>query len=107
MPSNRHLTILLSLGGRIVPVDLNDYENTDTFSYQGMVHVADSAARDDEGGTEGKIEAEKFADEVTRQANQDIGVRLAMNIGSGMILQVLAIGATFDHAWLQTLLRDA
>ncbi len=96
------LSILLSLGGNIVPVEVNDYKNIGDFTYQGMVPVADASfpPRENEtGGSTGKSEAEKFADEVAQRAKKDWGVRPTRSIAGGMILQAVAIGTILVACW--------
>ncbi|KAH8887863.1 hypothetical protein GQ53DRAFT_826852 [Thozetella sp. PMI_491] len=43
------LSILLSLGGSIIPMEVSDYENVDAFQYQGMVATADGKVVDEAG----------------------------------------------------------
>lgn len=67
MPLAGVLSMMLSLGGNIVPMEVNEYERIDSFSYQGMM-----GANDDERPTipsdidsEGMSQAKLFAREVS------------------------------------------
>ncbi len=93
------LSILLSLGGSIVPMEVNDYENVDAFQYQGMVAVADVRVEDQDGHETKKTEAERFADQVLIRARDPVQSRPTMSITLGMLIQVCAIGAILIACW--------
>lgn len=62
------LSMMLSLGGNIVPMEVNEYERIDSFSYQGMMgsHSDERPTVPSDIGQQGLSQAEIFANEVRR-----------------------------------------
>ncbi|KAH8886644.1 hypothetical protein GQ53DRAFT_341669 [Thozetella sp. PMI_491] len=93
------LSILLSLGGNIVPMEVNDYENIDKFQYQGMMPSAHDHVDDSGDAGEGKTEAELFANQVLQRARSHTGGRPISSIVLGMLFQCCAIAAILVACW--------
>lgn len=96
------LSMLLSLGGNIMPMEVNSYERMDTFTYSGMM-----ASRPDEMITaptakhaaSGGSEAEFFADEVHSRAMDHGGSKKSIAVLCGILLQLLWLGCIVGACW--------
>jgi hypothetical protein len=83
--------MFLSLGGNIVPMEVNQYERFDSFSYAGMVgslpeeHVT---VPTDASSQKGLTEAEVFANEVYDRAMSHEGSNKSGVITAGIALQL-------------------
>jgi hypothetical protein len=99
MPIAGVLSMLLSLGGNIVPMELTDYETVDQFSYAGMVPTADSKADRVEFQPIGETEAERFASRVYIRALDARGARRTLAIWGGIGLQLFWLTCILVACW--------
>ncbi|OCL05887.1 hypothetical protein AOQ84DRAFT_390574 [Glonium stellatum] len=91
------LSMLLSLGGNIVPTSASDYETQlDQFSYQGMIGTMDKGSVSyEEDGDEELPPNEKFSRQVQRRA---------MDTRGGKTWTVVMVGITSQLFWLAVIL---
>ena len=102
MPVAGVLSMLLSLGGNIVPMEVNQYERLDSFSYAGMVGSLPEerpTVPTDASSQQGKTEAEVFADEVHARALDSSGSNKSGVITAGIILQLFWLGCILTACW--------
>jgi hypothetical protein len=99
MPIAGVLSMLLSLGGNIVPMDLNDYETVEQFSYAGMIPTADSKADGVAFQPVGETEAERFASQVYLRALDARGARRTLAIWGGIALQLFWLACILMACW--------
>lgn len=102
MPLAGVLSMLLSLGGNIVPMEVNQYERIDSFSYAGMVGSLPEekpTAPTDPSEQEGVTEAEKFAKEVMKRAMNHSGSNKSMKITLGILLQLFWLSCIMAACW--------
>ena len=105
MPLAGVMSMLLSLGGNIVPMQSSDYEvKTKAFTYGGMIatshHDAEKAQfydndRDECVGSE----AQKFANIVERRAHEPRGSRKRVTVTIGMCLQIFWLVVLVAACW--------
>ena len=91
--------MMISLGGNIVPREVNDFERADTFSYQGFAAMADHQISDPVFKSTGETEAEHFASEVHCRALDFHGKRRSFAVWTGIILQVFWLSCIFAACW--------
>lgn len=113
MPLAGVVSALLSLGGNIVPSDVNDYERVAAdFTYSGMVaskpdqHETNAAmVENDEGEGEDDVvadmkEAALFARKVAARAKDTSGTRKSGVIAIGIAVQIFLLGLIMVAYWL-------
>jgi hypothetical protein len=91
MPLAGVLSMILSLGGNIVPMEVNQYERIDSFSYAGMVGSLPEeqpTVPTDESSEKGLTEAQKFGREVHDRAMNYEGSNKSGVISLGIALQL-------------------
>ncbi|KAH8796380.1 hypothetical protein BGZ57DRAFT_998130 [Hyaloscypha finlandica] len=99
MPIAGILSMMLSLGGNIVPMDISDYEQVDTFSYAGMIPTADQKTNSFVAKSTGETEAERFAALVHSRARDKLGARRSVAIWFGIILQCFWLTCILIACW--------
>lgn len=95
MPLAGILSMLLSLGGSIVPSNASDYElNPATFSYGGMIATQheEQEAEEIEDRRSGQQGAHSFAAKVKARSQDRRGGTRYIRVWCGIILQCLLIG---------------
>ena len=95
MPVAGILSMLLSLGGSIVPSNASDYElNPATFSYGGMIATQheEQEAEEIEDRRSGQQGAHSFAAKVKAKSQDRRGGTRYIRVWCGIILQCLLIG---------------
>ncbi|KAH0551687.1 hypothetical protein GP486_007094 [Trichoglossum hirsutum] len=106
MPLAGVLSMLLSLGGNIVPTQSSDYElKASKFSYGGFIATSRDDAEEELDNTKDMMgsEAERFAKQVKKRADEQKGGRKRMVVGIGVFLQffwlvVLVAACCFTQA---------
>jgi hypothetical protein len=91
MPLAGVLSMVLSLGGNIVPMEVNQYERIDSFSYAGMIGSLPEdqpTVPTDESSEKGLTEAQKFGREVHDRAMNYEGSNKSGVITAGILLQL-------------------
>ncbi len=99
MPIAGLFSMLLSLGGNIVPMEVIDYERVDAFSYNGMVPTADHKTSDLVFKPSGETEAERFASQVYLRAVDDCGARRSVTVWIGIALQTFWLTCILSACW--------
>ena len=99
MPIAGILSMMLSLGGNIVPMDISDYEQVDTFSYAGMIPTADQKTNSFVAKSTGETEAERFAALVHSRARDKLGARRSVAIWFGILLQCFWLTCILIACW--------
>ncbi|KAI1382380.1 hypothetical protein F4677DRAFT_24702 [Hypoxylon crocopeplum] len=92
------LSMMLSLGGNIVPDSSVDYER-DGFTYGGIIGSNDPAPGDGIDMPVGQMDAITFAREVKRRATRDIGSRKRSIAAIGVFCQLFWIGIIVFACW--------
>lgn len=95
------LSIVLSLGGNIIPMDVRDYEGIDAFHYQSLmpVGVAEQQLPAD-GSALPSDPADRFALRVFNRARADTGAQPIMRIYCGMAMQLAWIGCILGACYV-------
>jgi hypothetical protein len=99
MPIAGILSMMLSLGGNIVPMDINDYEQVDAFSYAGMIPTANQKINNVVAKSTGETEAERFAALVHSRARDKSGARRSVAIWTGILLQCFWLTCILIACW--------
>jgi hypothetical protein len=104
MPLAGIFSMMLSLGGNIVPTSTSDYEvNAENFSYGGYI-ASSIVEREDEGSSpEEKVSgtpAEKFATRVERKSKEKVIGRKNRKIAIGIFLQLSWLGILLYACYL-------
>lgn len=105
MPLAGVLSMLLSLGGNIVPLQSSDYEvKTKGFTYGGMIatshHEAEKANYYDNDGDEyAGPDAQKFANIVERRALEPRGSRKRVTVAIGVFFQLFWLIVLVSACW--------
>lgn len=107
MPLAGVLSMVISLGGNIIPMEVNQYEKIDTFEYQGYIATDTRSKERDRHrnsfgpgmGTqmsttsttaqEERLNAEAFAELVYKRSRNPVGSRPILAIVAGCLLQCL------------------
>lgn len=99
MPIAGLLSMMLSLGGNIVPMEINDYEQIDAFSYAGMIPTADQKINHAIIQPTGETESERFAFQVCLRAIDSRGARRTVAIWTGVLLQCFWLACILIACW--------
>lgn len=102
MPIAGVLSMLLSLGGNIVPTEASDYElNTSAFSYGGMIATHNSEEDEDkeDPSLAGQSEAQLFAAKVEKRSRNMVGGTKYIRVWYGIALQLLWLGVLLATCW--------
>jgi hypothetical protein len=102
MPVAGILSMLLSIGGNIVPMEVNQYERLDSFSYAGMVGSLPEekvTIPTDASSQQGLTEADSFANEVHARALDSTGSNKSGVIAAGIALQLFWLGCILTACW--------
>ena len=95
------LSMLLSLGGNIVPQSSSDYEiKQGNFQYGGFVATSSEAFQDDDDVYDPNgSEVQQFASRVERRGRELRGSRKGMTIAFGMLLQSFWLAVLMAACW--------
>lgn len=103
MPVAGVLSMLLSLGGNIVPTEASDYEmKAPRFSYGGLIATRckeEDTEEPEEGPKAGEPESQVFADMVERGAKDPRGGQRFARVWCGMVLQFFWIAVVMTTCW--------
>lgn len=102
MPIAGVLSMLLSLGGNIVPTDASDYElNSAALSYGGMIatHTDDQEAEEMEEHHSSLFGAQAFAAKVEARSRDMRGGTKYIRVWYGIIMQCLWLGVLLGTCW--------
>lgn len=102
MPIAGVLSMLLSLGGNIVPTEASDYElNSSTFSYGGMIatHTNDEEVEELEDYHSLSSGAQAFAAKVEARSRDVRGGTRYIRVWYGIILQCVWLGVLLATCW--------
>ncbi|KAI2629549.1 hypothetical protein GGR54DRAFT_267464 [Hypoxylon sp. NC1633] len=92
------LSMMLSLGGNIVPDSSVDYER-DGFTYGGIIGSDDTAPGEGVDTPVGQMDASTFAKEVLRRARRETGSRKRSVAAIGIFCQLFWIGTIVFACW--------
>ncbi|KAL8832879.1 MAG: hypothetical protein Q9170_004699 [Blastenia crenularia] len=103
MPIAGVLSMMLSLGGNIVPTEASDYKmKAPRFTYGGLVATRsredDTEEPEDLLGTD-ECDSQVFADMVARRAKDPRGGQRFARVWYGIILQIFWIGVVMTACW--------
>ena len=101
MPLAGILSMLLSLGGNIVPTEANDYElNSSAFSYGGMIATSNKEQEVDEMEDRPALSgAQAFAAKVDVRSQDMRGGTKYVRVWYGIVLQILWLGVLLGACW--------
>jgi hypothetical protein len=103
MPLAGVLSMLLSLGGNIIPASSADYEvKPNSFAYDGMIATTQLVEKGnpyDRGEDPAGLAAESFANKVERRAQEQRGSTKRLTITFGICLQLFWLGVLLIACW--------
>ncbi|KAL8757771.1 MAG: hypothetical protein Q9199_001983 [Rusavskia elegans] len=103
MPVARVLSMMLSLGGNIVPTEASGYQmKAPRFSYGGLVasrSKENDAEEPDDFQTTEEPDSQVFANMVERRAKDPTGGQKFVRVWYGIILQLCWIGVVMTACW--------
>ena len=102
MPIAGVLSMLLSLGGNIVPTEARDYElSSSTFSYGGMIatHTEEQEVEDMEEHHSSSSGAQAFAAKVEARSRDMRGGTRYIRVWYGIVMQCLWLGVLLSTCW--------
>jgi len=106
MPVAGVLSMVLSLGGNIVPMQSSDYEvKSNAFAYGGMIATSQEAEKAyakqlKDASSPAEPDAQMFADQVLQRSQKHLGSTKRITVAVGIFLQLFWIAILLAACWI-------